>query len=83
MNLTPGSSGTSSPNLNTNYPGGSTLQGYVDQTGLQIRQIEYPLGVLNFGVTSITQFPSFSLPLFIANMDAVGRVITLLDYRPA
>ena len=64
MNLTPGSSGTSSQNPNTNYPGGSTLQGYVDQTGLQIRQIEYPLGVLNFGVTSTTQFPSFSVPLF-------------------
>ena len=82
MNLTPESSGTSSQNPNTNYPGGSTLQAYVDQTGLQIRQIEYPLGVLNFGVTSITQFPSF-FPLFIAHMDAVERVITLDDYRPA
>lgn len=84
MNLTPSIVGGVGGNPNTIYPLGSTLQGYVDSSGnFQSRQIEYPLGVLQFGATSITQFPGGSLALFVAALDGVGRVITLSDYRPA
>ena len=76
--------GGSGADPNTIYPHGSTVQGYIDTNGTMLtRQIEYPLGILQFGAASIAQFSSGSLPLFIADLDGVGRISILDDYRPA
>lgn len=84
VDLTPLSASTAAPSATTAYTPGSTVQAFIDANGIfQTRLIEYPIGTLLFGVSSITQFPGGSLPLFIAHLDGIGRIATLDDYRPA
>jgi hypothetical protein len=59
-----------------------TVECYINASGqlLYLTSIDIVGNVKSGG---ITQFPAGSLPLFLVVFDAVGRISSLSDYRPA
>jgi hypothetical protein len=59
-----------------------TVQGFINTSGQLsfLTAIDIAGNVKSGG---ITQFPAGSLPLFLVVFDAVGRISSLGDYRPA